>query len=120
MAPLTNRLLAVKYQIGGLGIVPTDSIDATTKFEKYLSQIIGVLTIVAVIYFVVQIIFAGYTFISSTGDVKNMEAARKRLIDSVLGLFIVVVALGFGSLLAKLLGLGSIFNLQQMFTNMGL
>lgn len=120
MAPLTNRLLAVQYKLEGPGVIPTSDIDATSKFEKYLSQIIGVLTIIAVIYFVIQIIFAGYTFISSTGDVKNMEAARKRLIDSVLGLFIVVVALGLGSLLAKLLGLGSIFDLQKMFTNMGL
>lgn len=118
MAP-TNNLLA--YTIPGFTKnSPTTNIEATTALEKYISQLIGVLTIVAVIYFVIQIILAGYTFISSTGDTKNMEAARKRLIDSVMGLFIVVVALGLGGLLATLLGLGSIFNISKMFTDMNL
>jgi len=120
MVPLNNQLLAVKYTLEGPGLVPTSNIDATLKLEIFIGQLLGVLTIVAVIYFTIQLILAGYTFISSTGDVKNMEAARKRLIDAILGLFIVVVALGLGSLIAKLLGLSNILDLQQTFTNLGL
>ena len=108
------------YKIEGPGPNPTDVIDATTKFEKLVSNLIGVLTIVAVLFFAIQIIFAGFSFISSGGDEKVMETSRKKLTNGVLGLFIVVVAVGIGSLIAKLLGLNNIFDINQMFVDMGL
>jgi hypothetical protein len=37
-----------------------------------------------------------------------------------LGLFIVVIAIGLGTLISKLLGLNNPLDLQTMFTNMGL
>ena len=88
--------------------------------EKFLSTIIGVLTVSAVIFFVIQIILAGFGFISSQGDEKKLELNRSKLTNGVMGLFIVVVALGIGSLISKLLGLDSPFDLTKMFTNMGL
>lgn len=110
----------IAYTIRGPGQNPINNTDATLKFEKLASNLIGVLTIVAVIFFAIQIIFAGYSFISSGGDEKMMETSRKKLTNGVLGLFIVVVALGLGSLIAKLLGLGNIFDINEMFKNMGL
>lgn len=110
----------ITYTIEGPGRIPPNNIEATTMLEKLASNIIGVLTIVAVLFFVIQIIFAGYSFISSGGDEKVMETSRKKLTNGVLGLFIVVVAVGIGSLIAKLLGLNNIFDINQMFINMGL
>ena len=108
------------YKIEGPGLNPTDSFNATTQFEKLVSNLIGVLTIVAVLFFAIQIIFAGFSFISSGGYEKVIETSRKKLTNGVLGLFIVVVAVGIGSLIAKLLGLNNIFDINQMFVNMGL
>ena len=99
-----NRFLAVNqtYQLTGPGIQVTN---ATAQFETYAGQLVGALTIVAVLFFVAQIIFAGYAFISSRGDEKTMEATGKRLTEAVLGLTVVVIAIGLGSLLAMLLGI---------------
>lgn len=110
----------IAYTLEGPGKIPSSGVEATTMLEKLASNLIGILTIVAVLFFVIQIIFAGYSFISSGGDEKVMETSRKKLTNGVLGLFIVVVALGLGSLIAKLLGLNNIFDLNQMFINMGL
>lgn len=115
-----NKLLAVQYTLTGPGKVPTSGIEATSMLEKLASQLIGVLTIVAVLFFVIQIIFAGYGFMSSKGDEKIMETNRAKLTNSVLGLFIVVVALGLGSLISKLLGLHNPLDINQIFINMGL
>lgn len=117
-----NQLIASsqKFNITGLGIQASSTGDATQKFEKYLSQIVGVLTIIAVLFFVAQIIFAGYAFISSQGDEKVMEASRKRLTEAVLGLTIVVIAVGLGSLIAWLLGVGGMLDINAMFKSMGL
>ncbi len=117
-----NKILAQvehDYELNGFNN-PTDAVNATTKFEKLASNLIGILTIVAVLFFAIQIILAGFSFISSGGDEKVMETSRKKLTNSVLGLFIVIVAVGIGSLIAKLLGLNNIFDINQMFVNMGL
>lgn len=120
MVQPATKLLAVKYTIEGPGLNPTSGVEATTMMERFISQLIGVLTLSAVIFFVVQIILAGYGFISSHGDEKIMEQNRSKLTNGVLGLFIVIIALGLGSLLAKLLGINNPLDLNQMFKNMGL
>lgn len=106
------------YTLTGPGVVP--DANPTTQLETIISNTIAVLTVVAVIFFVLQIIFAGYAFISSQGDEKKLEIAKDRLTNNALGLFIVVVAVGLGALIAKLVGIPDILDLNQTFTNMGL
>lgn len=115
---LTNKLLA--YKITGPGLIPTTGTDATTMMERFISQIIGFLTLAAVIFFAIQIILAGYGFISSQGDEKKLEINHSKLTNGVMGIFIVIVAVGITSLLAKLLGLDNPLDLEKMFTLMGL
>lgn len=114
-----NNLIASKVeygQISGFGFNPgTTGETATIRLESIISNIIGFLSVIAVIYFVFQIILAGYAFLSSRGDEKKMMDARSRLTNGILGLTIVIVALGLAALLASLLGLESIFNLNETF-----
>ncbi|MFA7301772.1 MAG: hypothetical protein WC069_05655 [Candidatus Shapirobacteria bacterium] len=112
-----NQLLAISKQftITGPGVQPSSNVDAAYKFETLASQVIGVLTIIAILYFIVQIIFAGYAFISSQGDQKTMETTRKRLTEAVLGLVIVIIALGLGNLIAVLFGIDNILSINTMF-----
>jgi hypothetical protein len=111
-----NRLLSnITGSLTGLGTTVATGIDATVKASNLVSQIIGVLTIFAFIWFGFQIILAGYQFISSSGDPKKAETARKRLTDGILGLLIVVVALGVSSLIASLLGVSNVFDLEKLF-----
>jgi len=122
MALLIPKILAqssVDYKIDGQNF-PNDNIDATTQFEKLLSQVIGVLTVFAVIYFVIQIIFGGYAYLSANGDPGKIEKANKQLTGNLLGLLIVIVAVGLGGLIAKLLGVDNPLENQLMFTNLGL
>ncbi|MGI5841395.1 MAG: hypothetical protein ACOX6N_04210 [Patescibacteria group bacterium] len=95
------------------GVDPT--LEPVFKLESIISTVISLLTVAAVIYFVFQIIIAGYTFISSEGDKNKIDAARKSLTYSVLGLVLVIVSVGIASLVASLLGLGNVFNLQNIF-----
>lgn len=94
--------------------------DGVGILEKIISQMIGLLTIIAVLFFVFQIILAGYAFISSDGDREKIQASRKRLTEGILGLTIVIVAVGLGSLLATLAGIPNILDLNAMFNQLGL
>lgn len=104
-------------KLHGLGLAPVDSDVGVSLLDNTISQIIGVLTLVAFIYFVIQVILAGYAFISGQGDEKKIESARKRLTDGILGITIVVIAFGITALIAKLIGLGPIFDLTTIFSN---
>lgn len=118
---LTNKLLAVQMPtLTGPGVTPSTD-QGVSSLENIISEVIGVLSIVAVIWFVIQIILAGYALLSAGGDEKKIESARSRLTHGVLGLTIVVIALGLGALIASLTGLstgGNIFDLQQLFNNL--
>jgi len=110
------KLLAAQqsYTITGPGIVPVDT--GVSQLEKIISSAIGIFTIIAVIFFVIQVIMAGYSFMSAQGDKAKIESARKRLTDNILGLTIVVVAFGAGAFIASLFGLGNIFDLKNILT----
>ena len=105
--------------LSGPGTAVSSGTDATTAAEKIVSQVIGALTVVAIIWFAIQIILAGYAFLTSEGDEKKMETARRRLTDGVLGLVIVIVAVALGSLIAKLAGVSNAFDLNGFFNTIG-
>ncbi len=80
-----------------------------------LSRIIGILTLVAVIYFIFQVIFAGYTWISAGGDSQKVKLAQDKLWQSVLGLTIVIFAVAFVSLMGYLIGGVDLLDLNSIF-----
>ena len=127
MNQLTNKLLAaaqfqesdggsntVKNKLSGLGIQPTSN--SALQLENIISAIIGLLTVIGVIYFTIQIILAGFSMMSSQGDPKELESGKKRLTTNVLGLAIIIIAYGLGALISTLLGMNNIFDLQTFFT----
>ena len=110
---LVNKILADnQYSLTGPGIAPDSN--SSSQLEDIISMVLGALTIFAVIYFALQIIFSGYAFLSSQGDTEKLATARKRLTNGILGLTIVVIAFGASAFLARLLGLGDIFNLSEI------
>ncbi|MFA6250683.1 MAG: hypothetical protein WC686_04260 [Candidatus Shapirobacteria bacterium] len=113
-----NNLLALTYHISPISSRPVS--DPTKGLEDYISQGIGLLTVAAVVYFTIQIILAGFAFFTSEGDEKKLETARRRITDNLTGVLIVIAAVTLASLMAKVTGIGDIFDLDQMFTNMGL
>lgn len=91
---------------------------ATQKVEKYISNILGILTIVAGLFFMFRVIFAGYAFIASSGDPKKIEAAKEQLLQGFIGIVIVIAATIITGLVARIIGLPDILNLETMFTNL--
>jgi len=111
MNHLNNKLLA--YTLTGPGIQPGSS--PVSALEKIISSIIGILTIVGVVYFTIQIILAGFSLIASQGDPKEFQTSKKRLTTNVIGLVIIIIAYGLGALIASLLGMNNIFDLSTVF-----
>ncbi len=120
---MTNLLADIPlYPGGGLkgpGNGPLDnpigSGGAVTVFSKFISAVIGVTTIVAIIWAIFSIITGAISIISSGGDKQALESARRRITMGIIGLVVVLVALVIIEFVGSLLGLTGILNIQNLF-----
>jgi hypothetical protein len=89
--------------IGGAGLGPfatpgmfptgeTGGINALTKVTGAISSIVGFMTIAGSIWFMFQLLFGGYEWISSAGDTKKLTVARERIMNGFFGLVIIIAA----------------------------
>ena len=109
---LNSKLIAATFKIEGPGINPgATSADSVQVVDKILSFIIGFLSILLIIWLVIRIILASYSYISSSGDKNKVEQARRALTEGVIGLTIGLLAIFIVSLLAKLIGVDDALNL---------
>ena len=96
--------------IGPLGLENQTPANAPSLFNKVLSTTIGVLTIVAAIIFIFQIISGAISWMGAGGDKGAIEEARKRITNGIIGLIIVIAAIFIAELIGSLLGLDLILN----------
>jgi hypothetical protein len=76
-----------------------------------ISDILKMAGYVAGIFFLIQMIMAGYAYISANGDPKKTEAAWAKIWQSIIGLLIVGSAFIITSVVGKILGI-DILNFQ--------
>lgn len=111
MAQTTNL---ITYEMKGFDNQVVKQESSVKNTEALVSQIIAVMTIIGVIYFALQIILAGYRFMNTKGDQKLMEAARHSITSGILGIAIIIFAVGIASLIAKVLGFDNAFELSNI------
>jgi hypothetical protein len=70
-----------------------------------ISNIIGFLTIVAGLWFLIQFMLGAVTWISAGGDKGKVKEAKDKITQSVIGLAIVVAAYAIAGLVSNILGL---------------
>lgn len=93
-----------------LNTVSESRLSVPSTFNQMISAILGLLTITGALYFLFQIVFAGYTILSAGGDTAKLSQARSQITFGVLGLTIVVAAYMLIALISGLLGISFIFN----------
>lgn len=84
--------------IGGPGLGPfaqrpyglSDGVRALTDIAGIVSSVVGIMTIAAGIWFLIQVLVGGFNWMTSGGDKAKLEAARHRITDAFVGLIVVV------------------------------
>ena len=71
----------------------------------FLSNLLKFVGIIAGIYMVAQLIFAGFQYISANGDVKKTEQAWAQIWQSLLGLVIISAAFVIAGVVGRLTGI---------------
>ncbi len=84
------------------------------EFNRIIGVFLGFMTITASIWFMFQMITAGYGWLSAGGDKTKTEAAWHKITNSTIGLVIVVSAWILIGLIGRIVGL-DILNPGKMF-----
>jgi hypothetical protein len=115
-----NAVVPVTYApLQGVGkIGEIQAAQGPLLLAKILSTVIGVLSISGIIFFIFQLIFAGYDWIAAAGDSQKIQAAQKKLYSSLLGIFVVLIAVAFISLVGFLFGGIDFLNLQEIINKL--
>jgi len=99
--------------IGPLGN-PTDT--GINTFTKFISSTIGLLTIVAIIWFVFTLISGAIAMMSAGSDKASLESARKKITTGLIGLVVTIAAIFLIDLIGYLIGIPNILDLPALFT----
>jgi hypothetical protein len=94
---------------------------ATIKFASFFSALVGVFLIIASLFTFVNLLQGGLSWITSGGDKTALEAARSRIQNAILGLFIVAASWVIFILIMQFLGISPLgtsnfqFNFPSLF-----
>ena len=102
-------------RINGIGPL-VESSGATSRLAQITSSAIGLITVIAFVYFMFILISGAIGVISAGGDKGKLEDARSRITNGVIGVVIVVAGMFIVDLIARLLGIQGILNIEQMIS----
>ncbi len=91
--------------IGNLGNTSFGIAGIFINFDNLISAIIGLITVIAGLYFLFQIITSAINWMSAGGDKSRLEVAQKRLQNAFIGLIIVIAAYALAGIVGRILGL---------------
>jgi len=117
-----NRLLAqINFDSittpGGYDPSGTGIGDYTTSAENLLSNVLGVLTIVAGLSFMIYFLIGGLTWITAGGKSDKIEAAKDMMTNGAIGIIVVVISYSIVWIIGEALGIpilepGSLINAE--------
>lgn len=71
----------------------------------FLGNVLKLVSTIAGIYMIIQIIIAGYNYINAAGDLKKTEAAWAQIWQSIVGMVIIASAFVIASVVERLTGI---------------
>jgi len=105
MKSLADITIAPEGGYKGFGSLGNVTDDGFVKFSNFLSMTIGVLTVVAIIWFIFTLITGAISIISSGGDKQALESARKKITTGLIGIVIVIAAVFIIDLVGTIFGI---------------
>ena len=97
------------YNLGTLqgisGYIPTSAEDTYLKLTKIVSNVLGFLTVLAGLYFLLYFVMGGINWIASGGEKDKIEKAKHQMTNAAIGLIVVVAAYGIAFIIGRVLGI---------------
>ncbi len=90
---------------GTLGLEQGQTQLASFIFADVISSTIGILSVVAIIWFVIIIITGSLSIMTSGGDKNALEAAKKKISNGIIGLVGVIIGVFVVQLIGTIFGI---------------
>ena len=84
-------------------------------FTKFISSVVGLMTIIAIIWFIFTLITGAIAMITAGSDKASLESARKKITTGLIGLVVTIAAIFLIDLIGYLIGIPDILNLPKLF-----
>lgn len=81
------------------------SAETLTQLERVISTVIGLITVAAGLFFVVNFVLGAFEWVTAGGDSGKIQKARDKMVQSAIGLIVVVLAYAVIGLISGILGL---------------
>jgi len=104
---------------GKLGLQGSLATNADVTFTNIISSVIGLMTVVAAIWFLILLITGAIGYMSAGGDKTAVETARKKITNGLIGFIIVIISIFIVKLVGYLLGIPNILNFMWAFGYIG-
>lgn len=102
--------------LGNPTVSPNDPGGAASLFSKMISNAIGVMTIVAFIWFLFTLIGGAIGWLGAGGDKQKIQNSQKQITNGLIGLVIVISAIFLTKVLEMLFGI-SILGITDLILN---
>lgn len=90
---------------GILGLVGKKSSQASFIFADIITSIVGIISVVAIIWFVIIIITGSLSIMTAGGDKNALESAKKKISNGLIGLVGVIIGIFIVQLIGMLFGI---------------
>jgi hypothetical protein len=96
----------------GLGSIGTG--DPVSTIASIISTAIGIMTIIAGIYFIFNLLTASVSMITQAGEKGALEAGRIKITHSIIGLLVTISAIFIVGMLTTILGIPNFLNFSYL------
>jgi hypothetical protein len=103
---------------GGGKRLLTNEVTAISIFVNIISSIIGVMTIIAIIWFTFVLLTGAISWLSSGGDKVKLQNAQKQITTGIIGLVLVLSATFLIDLIGSLIGFPNILSIGDLIKNL--
>jgi len=92
--------------------------EGVSVFTKFLSSAIGLITVIAIIWFIFILITGAIGFMTAGGDKATVENSRKKIFNGLVGLVIVIAGLFILDFFGNIIGISWILDLRQLLNSL--
>lgn len=89
---------------------------AENVFQTFISSAIGLISIIAIIWFVIIIVTSGISYMGAGADQKATEAAKKRITNGLIGLLITIFGIFIINFAGQVFNVPNLLNIPDMFS----
>ena len=120
-----NKLAQIKLYdgdslqgFGALGLQGKSAGESGSIFTTFISSTIGIITLVAVIWFVFVVLTGAIGMMTAGADKNALENGKKIISSGLIGLVVTISALFLVDFVGKLFGLDNMLNVVKLITDL--